>query len=69
MEWISVKDRLPEQLKCYLIYSFDWDDSTCIPYIAWSFYNSDGKWVDSIDRSFHNYVTHWMPLPEPPTTT
>ena len=61
MEWISVKDRLPDH------------KTQCIGYfeVAYSygfninevFYN-DGRWFWDLD-SIEN-ITHWMPLPEPP---
>ena len=60
MEWISVKDRLPELANDYdvvhvLIYL---DDG----FITGADYEKDGfeLWADSGE------VTHWMPLPEPP---
>ena len=61
MEWISVRDYLPESSKAVLYYS---------ELGAWfigALY--DGKWHNlsdqkPIDKNFH--ITHWMPLPEPP---
>lgn len=61
-EWISVRDRLPEETGYYLIVC----DS---PYrgrkdgINLSFYQHRAKnW-----KATNNlHVTHWMPLPEPP---
>ena len=50
MEWISTKDRLPELEKEVLVY-----DSFGNMYIGLI---TDG-WKGL-------YVTHWMPLPEPP---
>ena len=50
MEWISAKDRLPELEKEVLVY-----DSFGKMYIGLI---TDG-WKGL-------YVTHWMPLPEPP---
>lgn len=52
--WISVKDRLPEEKEHVLI----WIKDLCI-IIDWIV---NGKWVVSDE-----IVTHWMPLPEPPT--
>lgn len=49
--WISVKDRLPEN-----------DDEVAIAsgsYMTTGYY--DGEWHGML-----SYVTHWMPLPEPP---
>lgn len=57
--WVSVEDRLPE------------NDSQ---YIAWVgeraltlFYCDDGYWCEHYDGAcYAEFVTHWMPLPEPP---
>lgn len=58
-EWISVKDRLPEErCKAYLCSL----DSCLFPgsqYIDIRVFDSDGKWRNGT-------VTHWMPLPELP---
>lgn len=66
MEWISVKDRLPEKNSCILV-TFE-DQGICQ-----AFY----KYWDDLDWSFPSFdcdlftwdkekITHWMPLPEPP---
>ena len=59
-EWISVKDRLPdnEQWVVCIMYdgsfrAFQWD------YIDWM-WNDGNEWYAEKD------VTHWMPLPQPP---
>jgi len=67
MEWISVKDKLPnensdegimviipkeEQGKYYEPFSCDYDGT---------FYD-----VNDPDNYFSNLVSHWMPLPKPP---
>lgn len=72
-EWISVKDRLPDDgMECYLVLAD-------LPYlvgkyidIAWyNAYNMYGR--DDFNPWYHreegiNYegITHWMPLPKPP---
>lgn len=58
MNWISVKDGLPEKPGRFLIYSDLGNDSSRI-------------WVTQfLDKAqgflFAYHVTHWMPLPEPP---
>ena len=59
-EWISVKDRLPEEGIDVLVY----DDDTNMFLIAWYDKTLD-KWLSTdIGRLFG--VTHWMSLPEPP---
>lgn len=61
MEWISVKDGLPEDGKDYLV--TDGDACMVAAYNngikKWNFFVID-HYLDSKD------VTHWMPLPEPP---
>lgn len=62
-EWISVKDRLPENDQWALCFIkdksfgtfrvFQWN------YIDWQ-WNDGNEWFDEKD------VTHWMPLPELP---
>jgi len=59
-EWISVKDRLPEIWKDYLVT----DGGACmvaefmIESQEWNFFG--------ISWWSNGHVTHWMPLPEPP---
>lgn len=53
MNWISVKDRLPEPTYCVLVVT---DDG----YIEVDALGNDGEWMGYCD------ITHWMPLPEPP---
>lgn len=67
-EWISVKERLPEQDgKVLCRYGFEREGKRsgymvtgCLDYYA----------TDEIPHFQHAstglYVTHWMPLPEPP---
>lgn len=64
-EWISVEDRLPDELfMAVLIYCPDNDNIYCAYLNArneWHIFDQgSGLWV--LER-----VTHWMPLPEPPT--
>jgi hypothetical protein len=60
-EWISVKDRLPENEKCVLVYSQDGG-------VAEGKYNARfNEWVQfRWNVTELKNVTHWMPLPEPP---
>lgn len=61
MEWISVKDRLPESEVMVLTYLED-DDYYMIDYIIMF---DVPLWACILERD--NYkVTHWMPLPQPP---
>ena len=56
-QWISVKDRLPEQNKDVLVYTITHDVRKAHCYGERSWFGHDGIW---------RCVTHWMPLPEPP---
>ena len=76
-EWISVKERLPEELErthpgwsyCVrpsedvLVY-LRWEKRQTV---AWYSY-ADGNWATVDERTIYDYdeITHWMPLPEPP---
>jgi hypothetical protein len=73
MEWISVKDRLPErnpnkrysQVPCIV-----WDQHHGMQRVlvynnehsCWDDEHGDDYFTDAIGGT----VTHWMPLPEPP---
>ena len=62
-EWISVKDRLPEDRGYYLVAYLDkYNESTSI---ALDFYVNcgAGEWWSN---EFTHNITHWMPLPQPP---
>lgn len=58
-QWISVKDRLPEEYKDVLAFG----DEGLI--IAQYYGEYLGGWATSINKSTDN-ITHWQPLPEPP---
>lgn len=56
-KWISVKERLPEkdeEVLCFFVYP----DLTTM---CQNVYYGGGRWLGE-----GNFVTHWMPLPEPP---
>lgn len=61
MEWISVKDRLPDKRKDVLC--LFQDEQRKIKRIEIS-------WIDSVGlflyEDIFGQVTHWIPLPEPP---
>lgn len=70
MEWISVKDRLPEKdgayLVCHELYNCDIYGVWIIefftkPYKGW--YQLDEDEEGDYYRPFHG-VTYWMPLPK-----
>lgn len=72
-EWISVKDRKPEN-----DYGKHWKErrhylvrlQNGIMVVARYGYKDYGWWIDShdcvLDKERYREVTHWMPLPEPP---
>lgn len=64
MEWISVKDKLPEKGNSILAYT---STGICIAHLlGFSSISGTPEWIEQNgDYSFWN-VTHWMPLPYPP---
>ena len=77
-EWVSVKDRLPEDSGCYLVvYRDKYNGSISIAFDMYVKCNI-GEWWESefacdITKQFlwatrlqEQEVTHWMPLPQPP---
>lgn len=58
-EWISVDERLPEKDGSYLVHS---GKSNAV--YAAHFWKRDGRWSG---KSINLFITHWQPLPEPPT--
>jgi hypothetical protein len=56
-EWISVKDRLPEEGANVLIYNKE--------YLHKGLIETD-YYENNRFRYFRDTVTHWMPLPSPP---
>ena len=61
-EWISVKDRLPEEkANCIVYYKHAYCDNDDYWAIGICFYDGEKFQMDLPYK-----VTHWMPLPEPP---
>lgn len=58
--WIPVSERLPEVGKGVLL-------TTTFPTLVIGWLKSDGKWLiyENDGNSFQDYITAWMPLPEP----
>jgi len=54
MNWISVKERLPDKNGRYLTYD---------PYSKKIFIS---RYIKNKDNEIQSGVTHWMPLPEVP---
>ena len=65
MKWISVEDRLPEDIGMYIVFR----DNSCI--------GGTVKCVDTklfhdrtwITDGYDGKITHWQPLPKPPKAT
>lgn len=61
IEWISVKDRLPESCETVLIYSAN------ERFVSTGYYwSAEKRWNQIGNRFLLFTITHWMPLPEPP---
>ena len=66
MEWISVNNELPSQDGWYLVYC----QSGSVVRVyntyheCWDDEDGDDVYCDAV----HGDVTHWMPLPPPPTS-
>ncbi len=59
-DWIDVNDRLPEHRTTILVYT---DSKRLV-----ALYNADdGFYVFPHENYLDRCVTHWQPLPEPPT--
>lgn len=66
-EWISVKERLPEELTEVIAFTEGTGQGVSMAFME------NGMWLDGysgrgIILLQQELVTHWMPLPEPPST-
>lgn len=67
MEWISVKDRLPED-GCFAVVICPRSFPKNYPARIGRFYDDVNLfYCESCDDSIED-ATHWMPLPDPPKT-
>lgn len=66
-EWISVKDKLPQESKPIIVYN----KKTLQVVVAIRRYRKTKGWVWTRNNYMikREYITHWMPLPEPPNET
>ena len=62
--WISVKDRLPNEKGIYLVtyHSYYWGNVMPEILIGTDTFRGKTTWA----KNKYQRVTHWMPLPEPP---
>ena len=71
MEWISVKDRMPDAYQhviAHVRHTEKWRNTVLTDH-PWHVVEEDiwlgDKWDNNADADVHE-VTHWMPMPEPP---
>lgn len=60
MNWISVKDKLPDTTENVLCCNVR--NETIMTGLYIKFKEGGGRWGSTVDG-----LTHWMPLPKPPT--
>lgn len=61
-EWISVKERLPDGPQEVFVYPSFFGRPSAARY-----YEFSRSWQQAgVNGDIGGYVTHWMPLPEPP---
>jgi len=74
MEWIDVNEKLPE---CYHQHRLDYASGYLLGYTKyneveitqfWNYHKDDGTYEYFWENSDWEpeYITHWMPLPQPP---
>jgi hypothetical protein len=68
MKWISVKDELPKKDGDYLVCDTHSDAMMVTCYEVNTMRWNDNGTKPLIDFWEHDEVTHWMPLPNPPST-
>lgn len=59
--WVSVKDKLPEEVGFYLVYM-----PKVTGHMEVSFYSAGYGWDTGIRIYKNDMITYWMPLPAPP---
>jgi hypothetical protein len=69
-QWISVEERLPEDIDVVLV----WSTTSIKPTVAYYFqndwlYHSINNGQFWLKEELHIKITHWMPLPSPPKKT
>lgn len=62
-KWISVNERLPQNTEVLALFD-GWDGMIFMRVLEYE----DGEWFDHNGEDYSNEVTHWMPLPPPPTS-
>lgn len=67
--WISVKDKLPDRNGLYIVYGQTKAMRELLPDndpIWMCYYRKDRGFYDTELCRGYDFITHWMPLPEPP---
>lgn len=59
MEWINVKDKLPDNTKTVIAYKPRTNEFLFAAFV-------DNAWVDARGLISKRVISHWMPLPEIP---
>lgn len=69
MQWISVKDRLPETDECVLVIASGRYKNIKLvdAYELANYYAGEGWYLEAYPEMEDPYITWWMPLPDPPT--
>lgn len=65
MEWISVKDRLPEDGGYTIVYMDDGHHK----HVTFAKYQKRLKRWELTGVRAYWHITHWMPMPDPPKVT
>jgi Protein of unknown function (DUF551) len=66
MDWISVKDRLPDEETAHVLLRIDRVDEQS----TWDiglYEHVDKRWINRLSQRYACTITHWQPLPEPPS--
>ena len=65
-EWISVEDRLPDENNDEFICYVSNKNDKSVDFVS-AFVYENGEFGDTkYGNNFNKWLTHWMPLPEPP---
>lgn len=69
MEWISVKDDLPKSNDIKVLVTY-WINNAAYVCEArfYKYHRTGGYGWETVDGMRLYYVSHWMPLPNPPVT-
>ena len=66
MEWISVKDRMPNEHQVVLCFGFSGEDDLDLCHKDYDLGQIDNIAGLQMFGLSNGTATHWMPLPEPP---